>query len=78
MRQMLISLSQCINAWIFRGYADETVSTHCWRSRHKQPFKALRPVIDGLFFILELGKWNHCERSYYEELRRSHLPPELR
>jgi hypothetical protein len=78
MKRQLIALSQLLNAWLFFGYPDETVSTHCWRSRHKQPFKALGPVIDGLFFVLELGKVDHCKRSYDEERKHTHLPMELR
>lgn len=79
MKQQLIATSQLLNAWLFFGFADETVSAHCWRSRHKPPFSVLRPVIDGLFYCLTLGKSrDHCFRSYESEMRRNHFPMELR
>lgn len=72
-KQILIALDQLINA-ILGGYADETMSSRCWRLKQTQPFKVLRPIIDVIFF-LEL---NHCQASYESEVLRSQEPPEFR
>lgn len=72
MKQILIAIDQLVNA-ILGGWADETLSAHAWRSRHKPPFKTLQPVIDRLFFDP-----SHCQDSYLSEIKRSQLPPEYR
>lgn len=67
-KQVLIAIDQLLNALLF-GWADETFSSRCWRTR-----SVLVPVIDRLFF------WdrNHCYASYVAERRRLHSPPEER
>jgi hypothetical protein len=73
MRQTLIALDQLVNT-LCGGFADETISSRCWRLRYRQPYKALRAVIDGLFFF----DGAHCKASYQSERLRAQLPPELR
>ena len=80
-KQALISLDQTVNALLFwwapgGTWADETLSCRCHRMRHAQPFKVLRPIIDGLA-LLFLDR-DHCFQSYISERRRMQLPPALR
>ena len=55
-------------------WADETLSSHCWRWHINQirdwPYK----LIDIIFF----WEKDHCKNSYESERNRRHLPPELR
>ena len=69
MKQILIALDQLANA-VCAGHADETLSARAWRKREVQPWKTLRPVIDGLFFFDPA----HCRTSYEAERSRKHLP----
>ena len=48
------------------GELGETFSARCWRSRDREPFETLRPVIDWLFSV-----WgaNHCQRSYEKRMQ---------
>jgi hypothetical protein len=71
--QIAIAADQLINT-LLGGYADETMSARCWRLRALQPYKTLRPLIDGLFF------WQpkHCQSAYESELKRSQEPVEYR
>ena len=53
-----------LDIWVnerWHGIHGETLSARCWRLREFEPYKTLRPVIDGLF-----SYWgaNHCQRSY--------------
>lgn len=73
MREFLIAVDQLLNT-ICGGYADETVSSRCWRLRDYQPYRILRAVIDGLFFWQK----DHCQTAYESERKRMQLPPELR
>ncbi len=73
LKQILIAIDQLGNT-LLGGWADETLSSRTWRLRHKQPYKFLRPAIDGLFFFQP----NHCEASFIAERLRSQSPPEVR
>ena len=46
------------------GLPHESLSSRTWRLRMYQPYKILRPIVDGLFFCTGPG---HCERSYTNE-----------
>lgn len=72
-REVLIAFDQLLNA-IFGGWADETISARAYRLQASQPYKTLRPLIDGLFFFQP----EHCKNSFYSELTRSQLPKEYR
>ena len=72
-KQIAIAFDQLVNA-VFGGYADETLSARCWRLRKYQPYKFLRPLIDGLFFWQD----GHCEASYESEKQRYQLPQEYK
>ena len=67
--QSLIALDQLVNAMIFGGWADETISSRSWRE-----FPKLAKVIDTLFWFDK----DHCYESYVSEQLRMQLPPELR
>lgn len=71
--EVLVALDQLANA-ILGGWADETISARCHRLRDRQPYKILRPVIDGLFFFQP----HHCQRAYESERQRAQLPAEYR
>lgn len=70
--QILVALDQLANA-ICGGYADETMSSRCWRLREFQPYKALRLVIDTILFFDP----KHCETSYLNEIARKYMPADL-
>lgn len=70
--QIAVAADQLVNA-LCGGYADETMSSRCWRLREFQPYKTLRPVIDRILFFDP----NHCETSYLNEIARKYLPADL-
>lgn len=74
--QVLIALDQFINALLFFGWADETISARAWRQRAKWQWRVARRVIDALFALL--GDSNHCQGAYESELQRQQLPGALR
>lgn len=71
LKQIAIALDQLVNA-ILGGYPDETVSARAYRLEHRQPYKFLRPVIDGLFFWQD----RHCFQSFMAEKNRMQSPKE--
>lgn len=71
-RQVLIAVDQLGNA-LFGGYADETISSRCWRLRGRSRRWAMAwRLVDGLFGT------GHCQSSYESERLRLQAPPELR
>ena len=75
MKQLLIAIDQTVNTLVWAkdegfGMADETISARAWRLQSRPLWGATRAMIDTLFF------WdrNHCEKSYYSERLRKHLP----
>lgn len=70
--QVAVAFDQLLNT-LCGGYADETMSSRCWRLREFQPYKTLRPVIDTILFFDP----KHCETSYDNEVRRKYLPADL-
>lgn len=76
MKQSLIALDQFLNAFFFRGWADETLSARAYRnaSNGKEKWQRIMRVIDTIFF------WepNHCEASFRMEQNRLHLPSAYR
>lgn len=72
LRQVAVALDQLVNA-ICGGYADETMSSRCWRLRQFQPYKTLCPMIDAVLFFDP----KHCETSYLNEIARKYLPADL-
>jgi hypothetical protein len=72
-----IAVDQLINA-LAGGFADETVSSRCFRCRDRQPYKQLRKIIDAVLFWDRDGTKRHCELSYESEIKRRHSPPEER
>ena len=70
--QIAIAFDQLVNTFL-GGYADETMSSRCWRLRDFQPYKILRPVIDTVLFFDP----DHCETSYENEISRKYMPADL-
>lgn len=75
LKQVLVSLDQMLNA-LLGGWADETLSSRCWRLRHLPAWGAARRVLD--FVAGLLGDKDHCKASYESEWLRLQCPPELR
>lgn len=73
MMQKLIALDQFINAWLFGGWADETISSRAYRNsaQGNKKWDRFMRAIDAMFF------WQprHCETSYKREQARMQLPP---
>ena len=72
-KQIMIAFDQFCNTLV-GGWADETFSARCWRLSHRQPWKTLRPLVDGLFWFDP----EHCFTSFVVESSGGHLPPGLR
>lgn len=72
-KQILIALDQLLNT-IFRGYADETLSSRAWRHYAGGSRKWPKRLIDAVLFFDK----NHCEESYKSEILRRQLPPSMR
>lgn len=76
--RVAVGFDQFVNA-VFDGSPTETLSARCWRKRAVQPWKALRIVVDVVFFWQrddDLG--GHCQQSYDKILAGNYLPPEYR
>lgn len=71
-----IWITQTLNVWLFFGYADESVSSRCWRLRAYHGWSHLRFVVDLVFSFF--GQQNHCQAAYMAELERRQFPPALR
>lgn len=91
-KQLLIAIDQGLNALagfivsmicLLPGvrkaglwWADETISSHCWRWHingvRSWPYK----IVDAVFWCL--GDKGHCEDSYWSEVEGRQLPPEMR
>ena len=81
LKQLLIALDQLLHIAIFlicaplkRHYADETLSSHCWRMHRDGVRSWPRKLIDGLLFFDK----NHCWESYRSERTGRQIPPEFR
>jgi len=94
-RELLVAIDQAANVIVStltlrRGYSDETLSAHAWRSyRAKKVWgRVFLPLIDLLFawqkpdpqYRDESGQpiTSHCRRAYEKERARQYLPPEYR
>lgn len=69
LREVAVAIDQLANA-ILGGYAQETISSRCWRLRDYRPYSTMRRVIDGLFFWQQ----DHCRISYESQVRRRNMP----
>lgn len=67
--QSLIALDQLVNALLFGGWADETLSSRSYRE-----YPRLAKVIDIIFWFDK----DHCYESYVSERLRLQAPPETR
>lgn len=74
MSQILIAFDQLLNTLIPGGWADETISSRSYRWSRSGTRHWPRKSIDALFF----WQTDHCKQAYESELRRWHMPPELR
>ncbi len=75
LKQVFIALDQALNA-LAGGWADETLSSRCWRLRHRRGWNRAWRVLD--FVAALFGDFDHCKASYESEWRRLQCPPELR
>ena len=72
-KQVLIAIDQLINT-LFRGWADETLSSRAWRHYADGSCKWPKMVIDAILFFDR----DHCHQSYLSELERRQLKPSMR
>ena len=71
--RLSISFDQLVNT-IFNGYPDNTLSARAWLWHINGEGNWTKNAINILFFWQK----NHCFSSYESELKRKHLPPEMR
>lgn len=82
--QLLIAVDQLANALLGlllvheKSWADETLSSRCyrWHDAGKRSWPAR--VVDALFFWDRDGEKRHCEMSFESERNGRQLPPEAR
>lgn len=72
-KQLLIAFDQLLNT-LFRGYADETLSSRAYRHYRDGDRKWPKILIDAVLFFDK----DHCKASYESEILRRQLPPEMR
>ena len=80
LHQLLIAIDQFFNVLLgsiicprTKSWADETLSSRCWRAS-QNGYDLPRNIVDGIFFFDK----NHCQESYISEKEDKHLPPECR
>lgn len=71
--QVLIAADQFINT-LFGGMADESLSSRAYRHSRDGSRKWPEKVINRIFFWQK----DHCKQAYESELKRAHLPKEMR
>lgn len=74
--QMAIAIDQLLNTILFHGWADETMSSSCYRHSGSKVLAKITMFILDLVFR-PLGT-HHCKNSYLNEKNRTQLPPEMR
>lgn len=82
-QQLLIVIDQFFNVLVgtligSKSYADETLSSRCWRWKKDGIRSWPCNLVDTLFFFDTLGDMKHCEWCYMNEQERKHSPPEQR
>lgn len=75
--QVGIWLTQTGNVWLLFGYADESVSSRCWRLQAHSGWSQLRALVDWVA-LHAFGQRDHCFKAYIAEVTRRQLPPVLR
>ena len=86
--QLGIALDQLLNT-VLAGWADETLSARTYRSARRDGggrWALAERVIDALFtwqdwLVKHRGEWKgarHCQRAYWHEQARLHLPANYR
>ena len=62
-----------------KSYADETLSAYAYRKSLNNGYaKVLMYMIDFLLLPFEGFKLGHCERSFYNEKHKKHLPSDYK
>lgn len=68
--QSAIAIDQTVNAVLFSGMADETLSARSYRKRYERRWLIAYNIINMLFF----WQHDHCEEAFESEIKRRHLP----
>lgn len=71
--QVLVAMDQLINT-LFWGYADETISSRCYRHYLKGERVWAYKLVNAIFFWQD----DHCKEAYESELTRAQLSPSMR
>lgn len=72
-KQFLIGIDQLANT-LFGGWADETLSSRCFRLEMERGITWPRRLVDTILFFDK----DHCQESYLSEIERRQLPPSMR
>lgn len=72
-KQAAVAFDQLCNA-LLGGWADETLSSRCWRWEKDGVCAWPRKLVDALLWFDQ----DHCRLSFESERQGSQLPPELR
>lgn len=69
----MIGIDQLANT-LFGGWADETLSSRCFRLEMERGITWPRRLVDTILFFDK----DHCQESYLSEIERRQLPPSMR
>lgn len=73
--QIALAIDQLGNT-LLGGWADETISSRCWRLRHKRRWRVAMRLVDGAARLF--GQRDHCRKAFESERLRLQAPPESR
>ena len=71
--QRYLALDNCGNAWIFCGYADESISSRCFRRNDIRIVRVCEIVVDAVHYPFQ-GP-DHCKNAYIRDVQGKQLPP---
>jgi hypothetical protein len=64
--QVAIGVDQLVNT-LLGGWADETLSSRCYRQQHKLRWRVAQAVVNFIFF----WQYEHCRQAYLSEINRA-------
>lgn len=70
--QSTLGLDNFINAFIFFGSADESISGRCFRLNHIKAYRYAEIVINFGFWPFQ--GWEHCKKAYIKDVLGRQLP----
>lgn len=73
-KQVVMALDQLLNTFL-GGYAQERLSSRCWRLKDCEPYTRGQKTIDWVALHV-FGQVEHCKGSYEQQLAQAYSPAE--